>query len=804
MKHQSLNIRLGAILAYANVGVSVIVNIFFVPFLLKNVGDAQYGLYSFATSMTSMLTVLSFGMTSAYTRFATIARKEAGENGLKKINSVFFLFFLFASFIALIVGGVILLLMFSGVIPLSSYSDSQKTIIFILFSLSLTNVFVNFISYIFTLNINLNLRYIWARSITLMSTLAIPLISLPLISATQSITVYCAINLLVNIVALLLNVLFCIKFLRFKFDRKISKSDLRIFKRILFFSFYVFLVSIVTQIDAQTDKILLGFFADAETVAIYQLGFSLVNYISIASTTVCSLYIPVVNKQVVNNDEKSLHATFLSVSSKMQILYIFVIGGFISCGSAFILAWLGDSNPLYRFVYFITISLSLINLIPFTMNLSSEVQRAMNLHKFRALTLIAGAFTNIVLTVIILTVSPYIFDAQSLYYPIYQIFACITCTGIATIVFSTTVMAIYNQKVIKLPIGRFFIKLAVNLIPGIIGSVTTILVFSYIVNIGSLNPWIQTIILGGFYFLIFIVSLFVLYNKKIISFIKCTFNKQEKKIVIQSQKNDNPAIIKHNVIFKEKGLVLGIDDCNRAFENLKKNEKRYSTFFDEPLFKLLMSLNKDYGIKFTLFIQNCNKLHRLKKTWIDDFKNIDWLKFGFHSGTEDEYSFIDSPLAKPDYDAFVFHIKRLFGREDLIDRFVRLHKFLGSKTALQEMAKLKCGPLVYLTADDDMRKSYYLDDDSLLKLNKDNYYEQDGLLFVKCRKRLDEIFDGKKMEIISSSLPTFIHEWELYNSDLTINISNFEILKNYCSMIFDSKIKSCFLEDNILIEAVER
>ena len=99
MNKNEINIKIGAILAYINIAASVVVNIFFIPYLLKNVGDAQYGLYSFAISLTSMLTILSFGMTSAYTRFATIAKKEAGYDGVKKINSVFFLFLVFASFV---------------------------------------------------------------------------------------------------------------------------------------------------------------------------------------------------------------------------------------------------------------------------------------------------------------------------------------------------------------------------------------------------------------------------------------------------------------------------------------------------------------------------------------------------------------------------------------------------------------------------------------------------------------------------------------------------------------------------------
>ncbi len=799
MKHTGLNIKIGAILAYLNIGVSITVNIFFIPFLLKNVGDSQYGLYSFATSLTSMLTILSFGMTSAYARFATIAKKEAGELGLKKINSIFFLFFLLSSFLALLVGCVIAILMFTGVIPLTSYSSSERSIIFIIFSLSLINILVTFISYVFSLNINLNMRYIWARLVTLLSSIAIPLISIPFLISFKSIVVYAVVNISVNVVVFFINALFCFKVLHFRFEKKVSRNDIKIFKRILYFSIYIFVVSIVTQIDAQADKVLLGFFANAETVAIYQLGFSLVNYVGVASTTVCSLYIPIVNKQVADSDDVHLNNTFLSVSSKMQILYIFVACGFISCGPTFIRAWLGTENPLYKYVYYITVALSLINLIPYTMNLASEIQRAMNLHKYRAFVLLASAITNIVLTIIFLAVSRFFYDFSSETFPIFQIAGCIVCTGIASLLFPTLILSIYNKRVVKLPIGSFYLKLLYNLIPGILGYFISFLLFNHILDLSSLNIWVQTIIIGVCFAFTFVLVLCALHFKHTTDYLKAIFIKKQVRNTPEQKENKKTGVV---VKITQNCFVIGIDDCEYVFNNLRKYGKKYDSLFNEPFLSVLKELHTIYGVKFTLYIQNTNKLNRIRKSWTEEFKSVDWLRFGFHSGTDDVYTFIDSPLAKQDYENFTKQIIRLFGKAESIDRFVRLHCFSGSKTALEEMTKNKYGPIAYLTADSTNRLSYYLDESSLSNLNTKFYHYQDQMVFIKCCSRLDSVFNGEPFTLDNVGLPTFFHEWQIVNNEGMINKSAVKRLSLYLQYLKKNNVNFCFANEIIKIERI--
>ena len=70
------NIKVGIYIGYITFIINIVSHLLFTPYYLKTVGDAQYGIYSFALSLTSWLTLLVTSMGISYLREAANQYRE--------------------------------------------------------------------------------------------------------------------------------------------------------------------------------------------------------------------------------------------------------------------------------------------------------------------------------------------------------------------------------------------------------------------------------------------------------------------------------------------------------------------------------------------------------------------------------------------------------------------------------------------------------------------------------------------------------------------------------------------------------
>lgn len=506
---ENTNIKFGIILSYASIVVSLLANIFLQRFINQSGNEllsAQYNLYSFSSSISSLLTVLTLGLTSGYIRFATKSEKENGADGLKRTNSVYGILLTISALAALIIGTIITILFVTGVIPLQNYSADEKKLVSIFLFLGTINIAVGFIASIFTIFLNYNGKFIIVRLLTLIFSTASPLISLPFIKFFNNLIVFSIVHIALTSISLIIQIMYSVFLLKYRLSFKFQKGISGYFKEILSFTFFVFLVEIFIQIDANADKILLGFFAppgsegaNASAVGSYNIGYSIVSVIGTSCSAVFSAYAPKINRAVISNDAKEVNNIFNRTTEIALLVYFLIFGGFLTCGRQFILAWLGKDR---FYVYYIVLALLVINIIPYTINITSEIQRAYNKHKFRSYSMLGSALFNIIFTLLALFIVKNTASESSSNYIYYQLIAVLTVTLCSSIVFHGIIMAIYNKKILKLPIGFFYKKMLMYLVLTGVPSAITLFIYHFI-DLSPLGNWISTIIIGSTFSLLF-------------------------------------------------------------------------------------------------------------------------------------------------------------------------------------------------------------------------------------------------------------------------------------------------------------
>ena len=83
------NIKISIYITFITMILSMVVHFFYTPFLLNKVGDDQYGLYGFATSALSWLSVAVNAILSAYNKIASEEIAKNPKEGEEKVNSIY-------------------------------------------------------------------------------------------------------------------------------------------------------------------------------------------------------------------------------------------------------------------------------------------------------------------------------------------------------------------------------------------------------------------------------------------------------------------------------------------------------------------------------------------------------------------------------------------------------------------------------------------------------------------------------------------------------------------------------------------
>ena len=82
-------LKIGAVLTYVNMAIGSLIPMFYTPIMLDMLGQSDYGLYKLASTVTSYLSLLSFGIGSAIMRYLIMYREQEGEEGEAKILGLF-------------------------------------------------------------------------------------------------------------------------------------------------------------------------------------------------------------------------------------------------------------------------------------------------------------------------------------------------------------------------------------------------------------------------------------------------------------------------------------------------------------------------------------------------------------------------------------------------------------------------------------------------------------------------------------------------------------------------------------------
>ena len=401
-KQTSSQIKVGSIIAYLNLFLHLIISVFLTPFLIKNLGQSEYGVYKIIQSFSAQLGIMSFGISTLVARNIVFFNEKKEQK--EKENFLFFAHFLniILSLLVIVVG----VGLFFSIDALYKKSLTADELVLgkKLFIVLVLNVAVTLGCETFTGLIRSKEKFIVANSLTLLRlglrlALLFILISLGLNSLAIVVT-----DLFISLLILLISFIYSKVKIREK--AKFHYVDKKMLKTTLLFSSAIFLQSIVAQVNNIVDNIILGSMKGAVVVSVYSVALSLYGIFASLVDVFRGMFGPRATKLVARNASADELTSFAIRPARIQTM-IALLGeiGFVLLGKTFISAWLG---PGFEDVYVITLILIVPAFIPMIESISYEILDAKMKRMGRSIILLCMCGINVGLTILFVNLFGYI------------------------------------------------------------------------------------------------------------------------------------------------------------------------------------------------------------------------------------------------------------------------------------------------------------------------------------------------------------------------------------------------------------
>lgn len=491
-------------LSYVNSLLLIAVNIFLTPFLVKSLGDSEYGVYQIMASFGGYLVLINFGTSTIMTRFVSVAL--ANKDRKSEENYVATCLFISLGLGAVILLAAAILFIFLESIYSSALTPPQIEKAKILYLFIAGNVFVTLFVQTLQGIINAYEKFIVNNLWQILRTFLKAALIIGLFMIKTDSVIIVAVDLSLSVAFLVFEIFYIL--LRLKVRCKLYFFDKEMFTSSAVLALAIFLQSVVNQANTKVDITILGIMEGPDAVTTYSVAMQVFSVFSSISTAAIAIYLPKYSRMCANGKPSGKVITDATIEpSRVQTFMSgAILFGFLICGKDFINVWMGDK---YAFAWVIAVIILVPSFLLYTNGVIVSVLDAMGKRLVRSLVLAGIALCNIALTIVLV----HFFGA----------IGAPVGTAVATFIGSVVVMNIYYVKVLGFKLGYFCAQVFKGILPSLLAASAVSLPFVFLIDTGL---W-GLIIKGGIFAVSLMICMFLFgFNKAEKEFVKRIFRRK--------------------------------------------------------------------------------------------------------------------------------------------------------------------------------------------------------------------------------------------------------------------------------------
>ena len=494
--------KTGMLLSYASSLLLAAVNIFLTPFLIRSLGEAEYGIYQSMASFAGYLVLMNFGTGTVMTRYVSM---YLGKGDKKNERNYIAMCLIITGVLAVVIAAVSMAMYLSlDRIYASTISPQQMTRAKVLFLIVTANVIMTLIAQAFQGIITAYERFNFTGIWNIMRVFLKVFLLVGIFFLWKSSMVIALVDLFLTCLYTLLCIGYCV--FKLKAIPRLYKFDKKIFASSAVFSLAIMLQSVVNQVNSKVDITILGIMISQESVAKYSVAMQVFSIFSTLSTAAIAIYLPKFTKLIASGvtDGESITKEMIAPSRIQTLVSGSIMFGFLVCGMDFIHLWMGEG---FSISWWIAIIILIPSFFVYTNGVVVSVLDAMQKRLVRSVVLACVAVANVIISIILVSF-------------IGELGAPIG-TAISTMVGSFLIMNIYYKKAIGIRMGMLFKGILKGILPCLLLATTAALPAVFLIPVGVFGFAVK----GGIFALVLAVSLMLF-----------GFNKDEKALILKPLK----------------------------------------------------------------------------------------------------------------------------------------------------------------------------------------------------------------------------------------------------------------------------
>lgn len=393
-----MNRKVGVIFSYVLMFVEICSTMLFTPFLIRTLGQAEYGIYHLILSVLSYFTLLDLGVGSSVIRYMSKYSAEKNKNAQRSFMGVTTIYYLIIAAVALLIGLVVrqnLSSIFETGLSVTEIELARK-----LFSIAICNTVVTLATSAFSNAIIAHEHFMVSKGTTIIMTIVKVLLSVVALKMGMSSMGVLAVHLITNCITR--GIYVCYVLFKLKITPSFKNIQFSFLKEVASYSSFILLQLIASYINSMSDQILLGMFAkgSAVIIGIYSIGAQILQYFKTVGAHFTGVLMPGLVRLV---DSKPTRETYENEMIKIGRIVFMVLGlvwcVFLVFGKDFICMWAGEENSQ---AYIVALALMFPTLFGYAQGAGYQLLQAMAKHKLPAIIQVCSAVVHIILVIILM------------------------------------------------------------------------------------------------------------------------------------------------------------------------------------------------------------------------------------------------------------------------------------------------------------------------------------------------------------------------------------------------------------------
>lgn len=390
-------LKAGVVLNYVVIFLNTVVGLLYTPYMLRMMGQSEYGLYSLVASVIAYLTVLDLGFGNAIVRYTAKFRAEKKTEEQYEMFGMFFLLYLVIGIIAFGIG----LGLYFNVDTL--FGNTMTTVELgrarIMMLLLVANLAFTFPMSIWGSIIQAYEDFVFQKSLNIIRIILNTVVMICLLHFGYKAVAMVVVQTIFNVLTLVINFIYCRRKLNIHIYFRFRHFHWGFLKEVALYSFWIFLNAIIDRVYWSTGQFVLGAMVGTAAVAVFAIAIQLEGMYMQFSTAISSVFLPKVTAMVATNrSRKEISDLFIRTGRIQYIVLAYILSGFIIFGRQFIELWAGAG---YSDAYMISLLFFIPLTVPLIQNLGITILQARNEMKFRSILYIIIALVSLAMQILL-------------------------------------------------------------------------------------------------------------------------------------------------------------------------------------------------------------------------------------------------------------------------------------------------------------------------------------------------------------------------------------------------------------------